>query len=815
MNPDNRKRTEKNDENSERRFVLISKSDTYDPNEESEVEARKRDAKVPRPVKTGPRRDDRRETTRQDPTRRDEKKDYGLGLKPEPPRQDGRRASERPGVDRRRSRQDLPTLETKVPREIPPQFRRSNSAFSTVPKEQTETPKVAATPRTPGEYFLSPEANRLNNFSQSVPKQNAQQNVYDALWGKTGTPVERPDKRNSGSRPGTPSSEKRNSGNFENGGRPVPEKMTRPQQLAEELSGRRLERQTLSAKSSRSSTHSTHYSSSDEDDIAPDSDTEYHRRRHMPKREDRHLRSPSRSNRSSLDAKQASRFSSPLPSPKLSPSQIPSGKDTFDRADKFPPSAKDRRPSSRPVSPYSPDTDASRADRLNPTDNAPQRPKSRQSNTVSTPQANRPAVPQHGALSSHSMPIPIPSNLHTHTEAMRSPVTPIPHYDDNRPLGPRPQPQAQGQPTWQPPSFQPPPENNLDKPVGSFRRYSEDLERGRIAPLPTCPRTISTPGHNDWLYLPGCSSSFAICPSCFSSIIAPTKFAGMFVQDPPRRQEKATVCDFGSSPWYRIAWLLTLKEKRRDLQRFYGLAEVAAISQPCLGANPAVQPWYSIIDPRTRAPIQGFDVCTRCVLSIEVLLPSIQGIFVSSHDSKDQKRICDLRFDSKRFIRYFDQLEVTADRATWHDTEPYTRELVRLCRDFAATPECSGYKDFRDRKWHIITQLPEFTVCPECFDEIVYPEIEDGKSVAKLFCKETKRIPRASCQLYSERMRGIFRHAVNRGDYLLLASKARERRVEEEIYKDRLKLALYTVEPQKPRARQLIVQAEEDWKRFE
>jgi len=256
------------------------------------------------------------------------------------------------------------------------------------------------------------------------------------------------------------------------------------------------------------------------------------------------------------------------------------------------------------------------------------------------------------------------------------------------------------------------------------------------------------------------------------------------VPSPRRSPDTPVLCDFGSSPWYRIAWLLTLKEKRRDLKLFYGLAGITANVQPCLGKHEAVRQWHSVLDPKTGAPIRGFDVCYSCVKSVETLLPAVRGVFVriDTHNS-GSPRICDLRFDSKRFIQYFDALETTADLSSDMYEPPDTRDLAYLCRKFALIPECQNDKDLVDRKWHIITQLPEFTVCEECFDEVVYPEIEDGKAVAKLFSKDLKRMPRASCQLYGEKMRGIFRLAVDSGDYKLLASKARERRAAEEGYK--------------------------------
>tara|TARA_R110002060_G_scaffold33514_1_gene44265 strand:+ start:1127 stop:2068 length:942 start_codon:yes stop_codon:yes gene_type:complete len=286
------------------------------------------------------------------------------------------------------------------------------------------------------------------------------------------------------------------------------------------------------------------------------------------------------------------------------------------------------------------------------------------------------------------------------------------------------------------------------------------------------------------LTLPQCPS-FDICPSCFNSIIAPTEFRHLFVPAARRPPDVEVLCDFGSSPWYRIAWLLTRKERRRDLNLFYGLANIAANYQPCLGKHEAVRQWHSVIDHKTGAPVRGFDVCYSCVKSVEILLPTIRGVFVRT-ESSSSPRICDLRFDSKRFVQYFDALETAADLASYHDDPPDTRDLASLARRLAMFEECQQDKDLLDRRWHMITQLPEFTVCEECFDEVVWPELEEGKAIPLMFNKTLQRLPKASCQLYSAKMRGIFRLAVDSGDYKMLASKARERKSIESAYKANL-----------------------------
>lgn len=251
----------------------------------------------------------------------------------------------------------------------------------------------------------------------------------------------------------------------------------------------------------------------------------------------------------------------------------------------------------------------------------------------------------------------------------------------------------------------------------------------------------------------------------------------------PRRNESTEVlCDFGSSPWYRIAWLLTRKERRKDLNLFYGLAHIADTVTPCAGKAPDCRQWYSLIDHKTRTPVQNFDVCSSCVKSVEVLLPPLRGIFVKTPPTREAK-VCDLHFDSKRFIQYFDALETTADRAVDDGAPPDTRSLVSLTKRLAAYPECQRSTDLIDAKWNVITQLPEFTVCEECFEDVVWPEVEEEKAVAMMFGKEMRRMPRASCQLYSPKMRGIFRTACDGDDYKLLARMARERKGVEMAWK--------------------------------
>jgi len=271
--------------------------------------------------------------------------------------------------------------------------------------------------------------------------------------------------------------------------------------------------------------------------------------------------------------------------------------------------------------------------------------------------------------------------------------------------------------------------------------------------------------------------------------MASTEFRNFFVPAPRRPPNTEVLCDFGSFPWYRIAWLITRKERRRDLNLFYGLANISATVPECDGKQPAIRQWYSLIDSKSRSLIQNFHVCTSCVKSIEVLLPPIRGLFVKCDPRRSvtDPRICNLRFDSNRFIKYFDALETTADSCVPSSNgtliPPDTRALTSLCKNLASIPECVRDQDLYNAHWNIITQLPEFTVCEECFEEVVWPEWEDGKAIPRMFGKKLVFREKASCQLYSRKMRGIFRLAVDGDDWGFLASEVRKRRELEARYK--------------------------------
>jgi hypothetical protein len=289
----------------------------------------------------------------------------------------------------------------------------------------------------------------------------------------------------------------------------------------------------------------------------------------------------------------------------------------------------------------------------------------------------------------------------------------------------------------------------------------------------------------DWLTLPRCDN-FDICPDCYTAVFAGSRFRSQFVPVPWRPKDKKIICDFGASPWYRIAWLLTLQNRIPDLRLFSDIAAVSADvyarNQPCSGSRLASRVWYSIKSPASGRVIPEFNVCFECTRTIEVLLPILRGVFVRLESSnRARQAVCSMHYDPdrKRFVSYFDAMETTSDRALIAKETPDIMWLASEIELLSSLAECSEDKPQAEKKWHLMQHLPELTVCGDCFDEVVRPRLKEGSLVARTFYLNPQRLPLASCQLYSDRMRDVFKTACRRNDADLLEATVLQRREKE------------------------------------
>ncbi|KAI2621726.1 hypothetical protein GGR54DRAFT_77445 [Hypoxylon sp. NC1633] len=341
-----------------------------------------------------------------------------------------------------------------------------------------------------------------------------------------------------------------------------------------------------------------------------------------------------------------------------------------------------------------------------------------------------------------------------------------------------------------------PPEASLVREAASteqpfaplYKRYLDEVQAGKLPGTHRCPRRQPAAGHVDWLTLPRCDN-FNICPSCYETTFSNTEFAHHFVPVPFRAADRPLACDFGTSQFYHIAYFLTGKYGKADLTLFRNIANVAARSQPCTGARETTRIWYSVKDPRSTHPIETFNVCYTCAKTVEVLLPNLTGLFVPMDSPAEPMRgVCAMhQQNERRFLFYFDLLEAASDKALAAKNTPDVQALADRIRDLTEVPECARDRPVHDSKWYTMRSIPDFTVCEECFGEVVWPMIQlDRSSLAANFHQHPQTLPLAACQLYSPRMRKIFETAVRESDIRYLGAKIRERKAKEQEFHSRI-----------------------------
>ncbi|KAK2593018.1 hypothetical protein QQS21_009272 [Conoideocrella luteorostrata] len=368
---------------------------------------------------------------------------------------------------------------------------------------------------------------------------------------------------------------------------------------------------------------------------------------------------------------------------------------------------------------------------------------------------------------------------------------------------------------WAPTPFDPEKDGlPTERPIGAYRRFSENNSKDGAGILPECPRQNPVTGLVDWLTLP--HSSFNICPSCYNEVFANSEYRTLF-KPLLRPSDEPISCDFGVSPWYRIAWLLTVKDEVADLRLLQQIAKLSSASnrESCAGSRKVTRNWLTIKDPHTRLPVTDFAVCYQCARTVELLLPNLTGVF-EPLDSRPKQDVCALHFtpERKEFVLFFDALETTSDKAMKAKKPPNVDDLARQLWQQTVGAKCREDTPVIDGYWHTMQFLPDFTVCGNCFDAVVKPKVRDENFIARNFYMKPQRLPSATCQLYSARMREIFRRSCRGNDHKYLQEKVIQRRdKEKDIYDQLVKLdrANASSSWKEEQVRMLV----EEWNRWE
>ncbi|MCJ1375655.1 hypothetical protein MMC20_006892 [Loxospora ochrophaea] len=331
-------------------------------------------------------------------------------------------------------------------------------------------------------------------------------------------------------------------------------------------------------------------------------------------------------------------------------------------------------------------------------------------------------------------------------------------------------------------------------------------------PLPQCPRPSFVAGYDDWYTLAGCST-FDICPTCRRAVID-SGYGTNLTPSPPRPDGWETRCVF-SIPWVRMAWLLTVQKKSHHLTLLYSIADVLGHEAPCPNRIPMVAKWYRLYDSENRKNVHNFYACSCCIRSLETIFPLLKGAFRPAGVA-DLERSCDLGADTKRFATYVDMLEEINSQAKEHRRPPNLLRFIQLARKWSSVPICTKDDMILGQPWHFMPRLREFTVCEECYIQVVRPAIDDGSSLASDFTRTPQKVAPAhigiSCQLYSERMRDIFQKACDRDEFQYLRVAAVQRYTMERDLQRRH--AEVTADGYEDRAEELAALIDE-WKEWE
>lgn len=298
--------------------------------------------------------------------------------------------------------------------------------------------------------------------------------------------------------------------------------------------------------------------------------------------------------------------------------------------------------------------------------------------------------------------------------------------------------------------------------------------------LPECPRSEPVAGYDDWYTVIG-APGLSFCPNCVDNVFERTLYRPSIRRLPQLNFSSKVTCAFGSSPWLRLAWLLTLQQHRTDLTLLKDLAEVEETSEPCPGSREAVRSWYGLRDSEGYF-IRDFRICYADVRKIERLLPTLNGFFVrlpqrASYD----KYVCAIRADGNRFSTYLDALIATHERAMASRKGADAMPFINLVEHKMRIRECARDNMLLGGLWHFIPSIPSLTVCEDCYESVVEPEVRKDSDVAMRFNRTVQPVygegtTGTSCQLYSPRMRRIFARACQDNDLKYLAKKAKERR---------------------------------------
>lgn len=324
---------------------------------------------------------------------------------------------------------------------------------------------------------------------------------------------------------------------------------------------------------------------------------------------------------------------------------------------------------------------------------------------------------------------------------------------------------------------------------GKSAPRKEDLQALLRRKIPSCRRPEPVAGYDDWYTLSG-APNLDVCPDCVRENFDGTRYHREIRRSPRYNREARIQCAMGQ-PWIRLAFLLTLQRERSDLVYLKDLAEIDRTTSACPGNQEDYGPWYGLRDSDNFF-IRNYCVCYADVRKIERLFSSLSGQFVRQPERYSHSAYrCAMRPETNRFWPYLSTLASIHEQSVSARKQADIAPFIDFVDQKMRSPECTRDTFLTGGLWHFIPNLPEFTVCRECFESIVVPEMQRHRDLAMRFNHSVQPVPQerggSSCMLYSRRTRRWFRDAIDDNDMKYLAQRARARRDKEVYLQDKYK----------------------------
>ncbi|KAL2127768.1 hypothetical protein VTI74DRAFT_10184 [Chaetomium olivicolor] len=337
-----------------------------------------------------------------------------------------------------------------------------------------------------------------------------------------------------------------------------------------------------------------------------------------------------------------------------------------------------------------------------------------------------------------------------------------------------------------------------------------------------CPRQQPQAGHRDWIGLNDARFSlFNVCPTCYNSAVRPTPYANAFITKAGALAVPSNVavrCDM-SRFWVRVAGMVLLtmnQDRRHDITLLARVAGIVAQDGKCPNSQlvSEQQPlattqrtWYTVQDPQTGAqPLPGWTVCGHCVLNIQACCPSVAPAWAPLRPEAATRASCAMVpsdcYDDTRTMQILQQIGGCAVSAAIL-RRPDLSQLIGWLRANPPPPRggsglahpssfpgmgaaahvnglCPRNIPSTTLRCYTMQGLVDFTVCEQCYSDVIRPDVDNGISMARQFDADPSAIASGfTCQLYSDRMRQVWREAASTGNLAYLQQKVSERRMKE------------------------------------